>query len=211
MIRSQIAFFSTTTQAISFTGTEFVNGSNRGLCQVCHRSTKYYRAGVTETVHFTTNCLQCHTHTGGGIAAFAASACDSCHGFPPVARNVGYALKSNIGRLNNYTGAQFEDYSGGGGAHSVAAHVAPTAKPADGFNACNTCHAQGSSSHNGTTPVKANIGNVTVKLTQTKQFKSGTLSIYSSAKFVTPPNNKSGTCFNLNCHIGKSPKWSTEK
>ncbi|MBT0663738.1 CxxxxCH/CxxCH domain-containing protein [Geobacter pelophilus] len=212
MITNQIAFFSTTTQSISFTGTEFVNlVTNRGLCQVCHRATKYYRAGVAETVHFTTNCLQCHTHAGGGVAAFAASACDSCHGYPPVARNVGYSIKSNIGRLNNYTGAKFEDYSGGGGAHSVAAHVSPTAKPGDGFNACATCHNLGSSAHNGTTPVKSNIANVSVKLTQTKQFKSGTLSIYSSAKFVTPPNNKSGTCFNLNCHIGKSLKWSTEK
>jgi predicted CxxxxCH...CXXCH cytochrome family protein len=212
MIKNQIAFFSTTTQSISFTGTEFVNlVTNRGLCQVCHRTTKYYRAGVAETVHFTTNCLQCHTHAGGGVAAFAASACDSCHGYPPVARNVGYSIKSNIGRLNNYTGAKFEDYSGGGGAHSVAAHVSPTAKPGDGFNACTACHNLGSSAHNGTTPVKSNIANVSVKLTQTKQFKSGTLSIYSSAKFVTPPNNKSGTCFNLNCHIGKSLKWSTEK
>jgi predicted CxxxxCH...CXXCH cytochrome family protein len=212
MIKNQIAFFSTTTQSISFTGTEFVNlVTNRGLCQVCHRSTKYYKANVPELVHFTTNCLQCHTHMGGGIAAFAASACDSCHGFPPVARNVGYAIKSNIARMNNYTGAKFEDYSGGGGAHSVAAHLPATIKPTDGFNACATCHNLGASGHNGTTPIKANIANVSVKLTQTKQFKTATLSIYSSAKFVTPPNNKSGTCFNLNCHIGKSPKWSTEK
>ena len=149
----------------------------------------------------------------GKLTAFAPSACDSCHGYPPVARNVGYALKSNIGRLNNYTGAKFEDYSGGGGAHSVFAHVSPTAKPLDGFNACTTCHAQGSSSHNGTTPVKANIANVTVKMVQTKQFVSGPgkFSVYTSAKFTAPPTNKTGTCFNVNCHIGKSPKWSTEK
>lgn len=213
MIKSQIAFFSTTTQAISFTGTEFVNTvTNRGLCQVCHRSTKYYRAGVPETVHFATNCLQCHTHAGGGIAAFAASACDSCHGYPPVARNVGYTLKSNIGKLGNYTGARFEDYSGGGGAHSVAAHVSPTARPSDGFTACTTCHFDGVNSHNGTTPVKSNIGNVTVKLTQKRQFKPGVQSIYTSAKFLTPPNNKTGTCYNLNCHFQKVPfKWSSEK
>jgi cytochrome c553 len=148
---------------------------------------------------------------GGGIAAFAASACDSCHGFPPVARNVGYAINSNIGRMNNYTGAKFEDYSGGGGAHSVAAHLPATIKPADGFNACATCHNLGATGHVGSTPVKSNIGNVSVKLTQTKRFAAGTQSIYSSAKFVSPPNNKSGTCFNLNCHIGKSLKWSTEK
>lgn len=212
MLKTSIAFFSTTSQTIAFTGTEFVNTvTNRGLCQVCHRSTKYYRAGVPETVHFTGNCLQCHKHNSAD-GAFAASACDSCHGYPPVPRNVGYTIGNNIGKFGTYTGAKFEDYSGGGGAHTVAAHVSPTARPADGFSACTTCHYDGSNAHNGTTPVKTNIANVSVKLTQKRQFKPGVMSVYTSAKFVTPPNNKTGTCYNLNCHFQKVPfKWSSEK
>jgi hypothetical protein len=36
-----------------------------GLCEVCHTSTRFYRADGSAAPHYTTTCLQCHPHAAG--------------------------------------------------------------------------------------------------------------------------------------------------
>jgi predicted CxxxxCH...CXXCH cytochrome family protein len=212
MIRSEIAFINSTSWTVNFDGTNFVDlTTNRGLCQVCHTKTSHYRAGVQSgtqntTTHFTSGCTTCHAHKGDTYAFKPKGNCDSCHGYPPAPRNVAVTF----GRFNSWSSARFEDYSGGGGAHLVAAHISPTAKPSDGFANCGICHNNGNS-HLMQTPINTNVSNVTVVVDPKYRFSNASLITYTGAKLVNPPNNKTGSCFNVSCHLQQSPKWSTEK
>jgi predicted CxxxxCH...CXXCH cytochrome family protein len=209
MIKTEIAFINTTTWTVGFDGTNFVNTTtNRGLCQVCHTKTNHWRAGVQDTSgHPNSGCLGCHDHKAA-LGAFApvGGSCNGCHGYPPVPRNVAVTF----GRFNNYSTARFEDYSGGGGAHTVAQHVSPTAKASQAWTNCGMCHDNGNS-HLMQTPVNTHVSNVTIKVDPKYRFSNASLITYTGAKLVNPPNNKTGSCFNVSCHIQQSPKWSTEK
>jgi hypothetical protein len=213
MIASTI-FWNTTAYSISYTNrnTEWVNTTtNRGLCQVCHRTTKFFKKGIAESGHPTTNCYSCHAHDGKGGAFKPDGTCDSCHGYPPVPRN-SVALGVTINRLNNYTSAKFEDYTGGGGAHVVGRHVPATAKASDGWANCTSCHSDGASSHLMATPVRTHVSNVTVKPAQNyKRFTNSSFITYSGAKLVNPPSNVTGSCYNVSCHFRPSPRWSIVK
>jgi predicted CxxxxCH...CXXCH cytochrome family protein len=51
-------------------------GDNKGVCQVCHTRTAFYRQDGTGASHETGNdCKKCHNHTEG-----LASTCTDCHG-----------------------------------------------------------------------------------------------------------------------------------
>ena len=91
--------------------------TNQGLCQVCHTTTDFFKAGVAETQHPTTDCYTCHPHNATGGAFLPNVACDSCHGYPPAPRQVTSSVA--FGTMNNWSSAAFEKYSGGGGAHLV--------------------------------------------------------------------------------------------
>lgn len=179
-----------------------------GLCQVCHTQTNHYRHGVAPDGHPTKNCLNCHNHnasvaflpTGGG-------ACDSCHGYPP-------APAGFKGTHGNYSSARTEDYAGGAGAHLIARHIAPTAKPSDGWVNCTVCHGNGSlspSTHTMVTPVTPS--KVTIDPDDRYKFNNGVN--------LGPPqytgilsdggNNATGSCFNVRCHFKPSAKWSSER
>jgi predicted CXXCH cytochrome family protein len=45
----------------------FASASNpgTGICEVCHTTTRHYRADGTGDPHFTFSCLPCHLHAGG--------------------------------------------------------------------------------------------------------------------------------------------------
>jgi len=45
----------------------FASASNpgTGICEVCHTTTRHYRADGTGSPHFTFSCLPCHLHAGG--------------------------------------------------------------------------------------------------------------------------------------------------
>ena len=201
---SSISFTETSTGLINTT-------TNRGLCQVCHVSgnTAYYQAGVPETNHYTTGCLNCHKHKSG----FKPSGCDSCHGYPPAP-----VITSNVvgfGTVSNWVSARFEDYSGGGGAHLVPAHVSPFAVPAEGWTNCTMCHNGGSTgttpSHVMAMPLASHISNITVNVDRSYRFDSG-FTIYTGAKNLNPPAlNATGSCFNISCHLSASPRWSMER
>jgi trimeric autotransporter adhesin len=198
--------------------TDQVNGlidpaTNRGLCQVCHTLTAHYKAGVPETGHFTSGCLNCHTHNsaGGAFRPVAGGTCDSCHGYPPAPRNTATAF----GTTGNWVSARFEDYSGGGGAHLVGGHISPNASPSEGWANCAVCHNAGNTGstpyHRMTTPVGSNIDKVTVLVDPKLRFSEGFV-VYTSPKLVNQPSrNATGSCFNVSCHMSQSPRWSTER
>jgi hypothetical protein len=211
MIRSQI-------NGVSIVFTDKINSfvdpaSNLGLCQVCHTLTNHYKAGVPESGHFTSGCLNCHTHNsaGGAFRPAGGGACDSCHGYPPVPRNV----PVSFGTAGNWAGARYEDYSGGGGAHLVAGHISPNADPSQGWANCAVCHNAGLSGstpyHTMVTPVASHINSVTVVVDPKLRFSDG-FTVYTSARQVNQPSrNATGSCFNISCHMSQSPRWSTER
>ena len=89
MIRTQLKGAWLNATAVTITYTDAVNGfvntaTNRGLCQVCHTKTNHYKAGVPETSHPTSGCLDCHGHNAaGGAFKPTGGTCDACHGYPP--------------------------------------------------------------------------------------------------------------------------------
>ena len=207
MIRSTI-----NGQAINYhdSSTGFVNTtSNEGLCQVCHSATAHYRAGVAETGHPVADCLTCHNHKAPGGAFKPNGACDACHGYPPAPRQTTTAL--SFGTMNNWSSARFEDYSGGGGAHLVAAHIAKNAKPSDGWVNCLPCHNKGAASHTMNLPLKNHLENVTVLVDPQYRFSQKAFIVYTGAELVSGGGNRSGSCFNVACHLKPSRQWSSEK
>ena len=175
-----------------------VNGLYHGLCQVCHTRTKYFnRNTAPNTGHATGGCLTCHTHkpTKAPFFAFSPSngRCDSCHGYPPVSNMTG------LGITGNYSSAKLQDYSGGGGAHSVAGHISRTAIQSAGTANCTNCHNDFNNSHNqGGTPATKSFVNVVV---DTKyKFSNATSIVYNPA---------SNSCSNVSCHFRPSPNWVT--
>ncbi|WP_443093438.1 CxxxxCH/CxxCH domain c-type cytochrome, partial [Geomonas silvestris] len=188
MIRSRINGI-----AISFTNstTGLVDlNTNLGLCQVCHTLTTHFRAGVPEGGHPTTGCLNCHRHNAAGGAFKPFGSCDACHGYPPVPRRAGLSF----GTLNNWSGARFESYSGGGGAH--LSHVAKTAKASQGWTNCTPCHNDGAARHAMVLPVKNHRENVTVSVAP--QYGFGAAPQFDAEK----------SCSNVSCHAVKSGSFS---
>ena len=117
--------------------------------------------------------------------------------------------------MSNWSSARFEDYSGGGGAHLVAAHVARSANPADGWTNCSICHNSGlagsSPYHKMTLPLSSHIDNVTIAVDPKYRFDNS-FTVYTGAKLVNPPGqNQTGSCFNISCHLRPSPRWSIER
>jgi hypothetical protein len=192
--------------------TGFVNSNGTGLCQLCHTKTNHYLAGVPETNHHTSNCLTCHSHnSSGGAFKPTGGTCDSCHGYPPLPKGL---AGLTFGTAGNFANGRFEDYSGGGGAHFVPGHVKSTAVASEGWSNCAKCHNGGildaTPNHLMITPVKANIANVTVKVDQQYRFTDGVMITYTGAKLTTP-NNKTGTCTNVECHFQPSKRWSSQR
>ena len=55
------------------------------------------------------------------------------------------------------------------------------------------------------------ISKVQVKVQPQYRF-SESFGIYTGARLVDPPpNNVTGSCFNISCHMSPSPRWSTER
>ncbi|WP_160295252.1 CxxxxCH/CxxCH domain-containing protein [Geobacter sp. OR-1] len=227
-IRTSISFINSTAQTITFntisSNTSFVLPNGRGLCQVCHTQTKVYRAGVTGQTHnISTNCLKCHKH-GGPDGAFAKSGggCDGCHGYPPIPKSsirmsksdplYASTYKTTYGFSGNFSSARYEDYSGGGGAHLN--HVPDFARPDDGWSRCAVCHSGGvnsPSSHGMSGNLSTDLQTITVNIDAAAKFNNSLQIIYSGARLVTPPDNKSGSCMNISCHYQPTPRWSKDR
>jgi len=217
MIRSRLTWTNATAYTITYNDAVYglvdqTRTTNRGLCQVCHTKTKYWLAGKPEYNHPTYGCLECHIHKakGGAFKPPGASPnfCNGCHGYPPMPRTLRQGV--DFGIAGKYSSARFENYTGGGGAHAIAAHVAPNVTPAGGWTNCAKCHNGGltgdSPNHRMIWPILNNISNVTLNLDQKLRFNSGQQAIYTGALHVYP-GNKTGTCVNVACHFKPSPQW----
>jgi predicted CxxxxCH...CXXCH cytochrome family protein len=212
VINGQAVSFKNTT---GFVSTTPINGKYAGLCQVCHTLTRFYTNSAAETSHFTKDCLTCHKHSdnllgqpaAAGFYAFkpTGGGCGGCHGYPPVQSLAGIAV------AGNYSGARLENYSGGGGAHNVAGHIALTATPANGWSACVTCHYGTDTDPNHMSRNYSKPSNINVTVDPKYKFNAALQIKYSSNQVDPPLRNSTGTCSNVSCHFQPTPKWSTER
>ena len=51
----------------------------RGLCEICHRTTRFYPASGHGESHFTGDCTLCHDHTAGFLPVISDANCAVCH------------------------------------------------------------------------------------------------------------------------------------
>ena len=59
-------------------------------------------------------------------------------------------------------------------------------------------------------PVQSHISNVHIEVDPQYRFNNGFI-VYTGAKLVNPPaQNATGSCFNVSCHMGSTPRWSIE-
>jgi predicted CXXCH cytochrome family protein len=50
-----------------------------GLCEICHRTTRFYRANGQGESHFTGDCMVCHDHAASFAPVITDASCSSCH------------------------------------------------------------------------------------------------------------------------------------
>ncbi|WP_284694454.1 CxxxxCH/CxxCH domain-containing protein [Geomonas sp. Red32] len=193
------------------TGTDYAKSTApfNGICNVCHTTTSHYTTTAGDSHNAGLRCTSCHNHTGdAATTAFKpTNNCDSCHGYPP-------APTGFVGTHGNYSSARNEDYLGGAGAHLIAAHINPNAKPSDGWANCAVCHSHGSLSpatHTMVTPVSPS--KITVDVSDRLRFNPGlhTGPQWYNGVLVDGGANATGSCLNVACHFKASKKWSTEK
>ena len=124
----------------------------------------------------------------------SGGSCDSCHGYPP-------ARPGFKGTLGNWSSARQQNYSGGGGAHTVAKHVTASARPADGFANCSKCH--NPADHN------TSAANFLPKVRVDQRFRMVTAkqARYSSNR-LDGAGHVPGSCSNISCHFGATPAWN---
>lgn len=200
----------------SATGTDYAKSAApyNGICNVCHLGTRHYTANSGDSHMSASRCTTCHSHSGPDfISAFRPNGdCDTCHGYPPVRR----ALASGVqfGKQGLYSSAQFEDYTGGGGAHTIPSHIKPTARPAEAWSNCAVCHSNGSlnpASHIMQIPLRPS--RITIDVRDRSKFdyrRSLGQERYTGAS-LTNTGNRSGSCSNINCHFKPSKRWSIDK
>lgn len=191
------------TAAVS--GTDYAHSAPpfSGVCNVCHTTTSHYTATSGDGHNSATRCTTCHAHSGtNATAAFtpAGGACDSCHGYPP-------ARTGFVGTLNNWSTARTENYTGGGGAHTVINHVSSTARPSDGFAPCAVCH--NSADHAMSPVVFLPSMNIKVRVNQEVRYVSGQQARYTSNR-LDGAQHQTGTCSNISCHFGATPLWDQQ-
>ena len=189
-------------------------------CRICHgfppptsagHPAVILPAGFPLTAPIGTTC-SCHSNINPAGNSYAtifvdkvkhingtleAGKCDSCHGYPPA--SAGFA-----GTLNNWTGAKAENYLGGGGAHTINSHVSRTARPDDGFAFCITCHSP--ADHQTSPTVFMPSQNIKVMINQGVRLVPAIQARYSSNR-LDGATHQTGTCSNISCHFGATPKW----
>ena len=188
----------------SILGDGIAGGSNpgSGYCAQCH-------GYPPQTGHATSGCSTCHAHVNPDNLTFnnpvlhlngvvdISGGCNVCHGYPPV--KAGF-----VGTHANWSGARSENYPGGGGAHAVQNHVSKLAKPGDGFSNCTMCH--NAADHIMTPLAFMPSKNIKVSVSQSFRLESAKQAKYSSNRLEASAH-QTGTCSNISCHFGATPKW----
>jgi predicted CXXCH cytochrome family protein len=97
----------------------------RGLCEICHRGTRFYPANGHGEPHFTGDCTACHDHSVGFEPVASDANCAICH-----ADEASRLAKSSL-HHDRFTGA----------CSSCHAEVMPTPGPGHrATSACADCH-----------------------------------------------------------------------
>ncbi|MSN25392.1 MAG: CxxxxCH/CxxCH domain-containing protein [Geobacter sp.] len=136
-------------------------------------------------------------HINGIAEVVAGGSCDSCHGYPPA--SVAFA-----GTQGNWSSAKAENYPGGGGAHTINNHVSKTARPSQGFANCTNCH---SLADHQMSPIAFNpSSNIKVSVNRTLRIENTKQARYSSNR-RDGNQHVTGSCVNISCHFGATPKW----
>lgn len=136
-------------------------------------------------------------HINGTLEVSGGGTCDSCHGYPP-------APAGFIGTHNNWSSARTEDYPGGGGAHIILNHVSKLANPGEGFANCNKCH---NPADHQMSPISFNPSrNIRVNVNQGYRYEAAKQARYTSNR-LDGTAHLTGTCSNISCHMGATPKW----
>lgn len=190
--------------------------ANDGVCQVCHNAAtiQHFNATTYDAGHNPGgSCIACHPHNGQTQAqAFGPNGnCDTCHGYPPIRRGLALGTFRVTG---NYSSARYQDYSGGGGAHSIEAHVKASARASEGWANCAVCHSNGSmapSSHIMQMPIRPSTITVDVADEFKFDYMRGLEADRYTGKLTDNHDNETGSCSNVNCHFKKAKRWSTEK
>jgi predicted CxxxxCH...CXXCH cytochrome family protein len=189
-------------------------GVCHGFPPASHASFATIPAGFPGTVSIGTTC-SCHDninpagntyanifkdtalHINAKLEVSGGGSCNGCHGYPP-------SNKRFKGTHNNWSSAKIENYSGGGGAHTVKGHISPTADPSQGWVNCSNCHNENDHAMN---PIAFNPSS-NIKVTINPEFKFDTkrTSKYTSNK-LDGTLHVSGNCSNISCHFQKTPKW----
>jgi len=50
-----------------------------GICEICHTTTSVYRSDGTGAAHFTSTCVDCHSHADGFAVSISLNDCQLCH------------------------------------------------------------------------------------------------------------------------------------
>jgi predicted CxxxxCH...CXXCH cytochrome family protein len=182
-------------------------------CNSCHGFPPSAATGHPVVAASLATCKTCHDNVNASATGYAdvfiskslhingvleGGGCNGCHGYPP-------SRKSFTGSAGNWADARMENYSNAGGAHTVAAHVPPTATQGQAWSNCITCHNPADHAPSPvlflpSTNIKVSIDNK-LKFNVAMQPRYGMYTT-SGAK------HKPGTCGNVSCHYQKTPKWN---
>jgi len=136
-------------------------------------------------------------HINAKLEVSGGGGCNGCHGYPP-------SNKRFKGTHNNWSSARIENYSGGGGVHTVAGHIKPTASPTEAWINCSNCHNQ---NDHAMSPIAFNpSSNIKVSLNPKLKFDSTRVIKYTSNK-LDGAAHVPGNCSNVACHFQKTPQW----
>lgn len=136
-------------------------------------------------------------HINGVMEVSSGGTCDSCHGYPPA--QPGFAASAN-----NWSGAKPENYSGGGGAHTVENHVSSSAVPGDGFDQCSACH---DPADHAMSPIVFQPSR-NIKVTVNRKYRYEPLKqVRYTSNRLDGAQHRAGSCLNISCHFGATPVW----
>jgi len=157
-------------------------------CKVCHDNVNDLATGYANVF------VDKSKHINGIVEG---GSCNGCHGYPPT-------NKRFSGSTGNYVDARIENYTGGGGAHTIAAHISPNATAIEQWANCTKCHNE---ADHATSPVQfLPSSNIKVSIDQKFRFNVDKAAKYSSNK-LDGAAHVPGTCASVACHLQKTPKW----
>jgi predicted CxxxxCH...CXXCH cytochrome family protein len=163
-------------------------------CSGCHPEVINSVPGSTYDTVFKDKSLHVNGKVEGG-------GCNGCHGYPP-------SRKGFTGTTGSYEFARAENYSSGGGAHTVQGHVPAAANASEGWVNCSKCHKQ-DTNHPSRTGGFLPSSNIKVEIDQKYRFsnsKNTPQAKYSSSR-LDGAAHVAGRCNNISCHFQKTPKW----